>query len=118
MRDFIHKLVVGLFTRCKAADDPGIGNRKYSIIVPFDKHEAQESLQCFVYHSSRTEHSTLIVSQIVSSGLDVCFHAMSDAMVPEVRIIALLVSELEMVFTFEKVIDIRDECATLTHFYL
>ena len=41
---------------------------------------------------------------------------MSDAVVSEVRIITLLISKLEMVFTFEEVVDIRDEGAPLTHF--
>ena len=117
MRDLIHELVVGLFPRSEAADDPGIGNRKYAIIVPFDKHETQESLQRFVNDSSRTEHSTLIISQIVSSWLDICFHAMSDAVVSELRIIALFISKLEMVLTFEEEVDVSDVGAPLTHLY-
>ena len=41
---------------------------------------------------------------------------MSDAVVSEVRIITLLISKLEMVFTFEEIVDIRDEGAPLTNF--
>ena len=67
MLHFINKLVVGLFTRCEAADDPRVGDREYAIIVPLDKHIAQESLQSLVNDSSRTEHTTFIIPQIVSS---------------------------------------------------
>ena len=113
---FIYKLVVGLLTRSEAADDPGIWNREYSVIVPLDKHITQESFECLVNDSSRAEHATFIVPQIVSSWLDICFHAVSNAVISEVGIIALLISKLEMVFTFEEVVDIRDEGAPLTHF--
>ena len=40
---------------------------------------------------------------------------MSYAMCSEVRIIALLIPKLKMVFTFEEVVDIRDVGAPLTH---
>ena len=112
----INKLIVRLFARWEAADDPGVWNRKYTIIVPLDKHIAQESLQSRINDCSRTKHATFIISQIVSSLLDIFFHSMSDAVVSEVRIITLLISKLEMVFTFEEIVDIRDEGAPLTNF--
>ena len=118
MLHFIYKLVVGLLTRSEAADDPGIWNREYSVIVPLDKHIAQESFECLINDSSRAEHATFIVPQIVSSWLNISFHTVPDAVSSEVRIITLLVSELEMVFTFKEVADIRDVGAPLTHFQL
>ena len=115
MLHLINKLVVGLFKRCEAADDPWVGDREYAIIVPLDKHITQESLQSLVNDGSRTEHTTFIIPQIVSSWLDICFHTVLNAVCSEVGIIALLISKLKMVFTFEEVVDIRDVGAPLTH---
>ena len=42
---------------------------------------------------------------------------MSDAVVSELRIIALFISKLEMVLTFEEEVDVSDVGAPLTHLY-